>query len=121
MGKVMTDKETYDEIVVRIKQVLENYVAPAVAGHGGVVNYIDYQEGALTLEMSGACSGCAMSAMTLQNGIESIMLQMVPEVTSIAGVDDPNSGVSPFMSHNYEYDPDDYWTDEDQNIIATDK
>tara|TARA_B100000780_G_C20999475_1_gene399867 strand:- start:140 stop:502 length:363 start_codon:yes stop_codon:yes gene_type:complete len=116
----MIDKQTYDDIVVNIKQVLEDYVAPAVAGHGGVVNYIDYQEGALTLEMSGACSGCAMSAMTLKQGIEGIMLQMVPEVKSITGIDDPNSGVSPFMSDSYDYNPSSYW-DDDPSIIATDK
>ena len=72
--------------------------------------------------MSGACAGCAMSAMTLQQGIEGIMLSMVPEVKSIVGVDDPNSGVSPFMSHNYDYNPDDYWNDDkDDNIISTDR
>mgnify|MGYP001250481122 FL=1 len=61
----MDNKEQYDRIVTNIKQTLENYVAPAVAGHGGVVNFVDYQDGTLTLEMSGACSGCAMSAITL--------------------------------------------------------
>ena len=53
----MTDKSTYDSIVENIKQVLEIYVQPAVAGHGGVVNYLDYNDGVVTLEMSGACSG----------------------------------------------------------------
>ena len=118
MGKVMSSKEQYDRIVTNIKQTLENYVAPAVAGHGGIVNFIDFQDGALTLEMSGACSGCAMSSMTLKMGIESIMLSMVPEVTSIIGVDDPNSSVDPFMSHNYDYDPKDYWDDDDDGVIA---
>ena len=66
----MTDKNTYDSIVENIKQVLETYVQPAVAGHGGVVNYLDYNDGVVTLEMSGACSGCAMSSMTLKQGIE---------------------------------------------------
>ncbi len=116
----MSNKEQYDRIVQNIKQVLDNYVAPAVAGHGGLVNFVDFQDGTLTLEMSGACSGCAMSAMTLQQGIEGIMISMVPEVKTIVGVDDPNSGVSPFMSHNYGYDPEEYWDDKD-DIIATDK
>ena len=116
----MSNKEQYDRIVQNIKQVLDNYVAPAVAGHGGLVNFVDFQDGTLTLEMSGACSGCAMSAMTLQQGIEGIMISMVPEVQTIVGVDDPNSGVSPFMSHNYGYDPQEYWDDKD-DIIATDK
>jgi Fe-S cluster biogenesis protein NfuA len=45
----MTDKNTYDSIVENIKQVLETYVQPAVAGHGGVVNYLDYNDGVVTL------------------------------------------------------------------------
>ncbi len=114
----MTNKEQYDRIVQSIKQTLENYVTPAVAQHGGVVNFVDFQEGTLTLEMSGACSGCAMSAMTLQQGIEGIMMSMVPEVKTIVGVDDPNSNVDPFMRYNYDYDPKDYWEDDD--IIAKD-
>ena len=57
----MTEKEKYDQIVETIKETLETYVAPAVAGHGGIVNYVDFQDGVVTLEMSGACSGCAMS------------------------------------------------------------
>ena len=116
----MSNKEQYDRIVQNIKQVLDNYVAPAVAGHGGLVNFVDFQDGTLTLEMSGACSGCAMSAMTLQQGIEGIMISMVPEVKTIVGVDVPNSGVRPFMSDNYGYDPQEYWDDKD-DIIATDK
>ena len=65
----MDTKEQYDKIVENIKDVLETYVQPAVAGHGGKVNYLDYDNGAVTLEMSGACSGCAMSSMTLKMGI----------------------------------------------------
>ena len=110
----MTDKNTYDSIVENIKQVLETYVQPAVAGHGGVVNYLDYNDGVVTLEMSGACSGCAMSSMTLKEGIERTLTGMIPEVTTVVGVDDPNSGVDPYMSdpfgmqriHLEDYDTD---------------
>ena len=34
----MIDKQTYDDIVVNIKQVLEDYVAPAVAGHLSLIH-----------------------------------------------------------------------------------
>ena len=118
----MSNKEQYDRIVQNIKDVIDNYVTPGVAGHGGVVNFVDYEDGTLTLQMSGACSGCAMSAYTLQQGIEGIMMSMVPEVKSIVGVDDPNSGVDPFMSHNYGYDPQNYCdTDKNDDIIAKDE
>ena len=48
--------------------------------------------------MSGACSGCAMSSMTLKQGIENTLTNMIPEVTTVVGVDDPNSGVDPYTS-----------------------
>jgi Fe-S cluster biogenesis protein NfuA len=101
----MTDKQTYDATVENIKQILETYVQPAVAGHGGVVNYLDYNDGVVTLEMSGACSGCAMSSMTLKQGIENTLTNMIPEVTTVVGVDDLNSGVDPYMTEDPFNDP----------------
>lgn len=101
----MSDK-TQKQIVADIKDVLETYVAPGVAQHGGIVNFVSFKEGSLLLEMSGACSGCAMSTMTLKNGIENIVKQMVPEVEHIESMDDPNSMVNPFFT-GYRYDFDD--------------
>jgi Fe-S cluster biogenesis protein NfuA len=95
----MTDR-TQEEIVESIKRVLDEYIAPAVAGHGGVVNFIDFKDGLVTLEMSGACSGCAGSTMTLKHGAEAMLTQMVPEVKAVEGIDDPFSNVNPFYSSN---------------------
>ena len=109
----MTER-TDEQIITQIKELIVEQVQPAVAGHGGVVNYLDYNDGVVTLEMSGACSGCAMSSMTLKEGIERTLTGMIPEVTTVVGVDDPNSGVDPYMSdpfgmqriHLEDYDTD---------------
>ena len=61
-------KQTYEEIVASIKAVIETHVKPAVAGHGGTVNFVEFKDGLLTLQMSGACPGCAGSKQTLQFG-----------------------------------------------------
>ena len=63
----------HEEIVASIKAVIETHVKPAVAGHGGTVNFIEFKDGLLTLQMSGACSGCAGSQQTLKFGIENMM------------------------------------------------
>lgn len=89
---------TNEEIVENIKQVLNDYVAPAVAGHGGEVNFVSYNDGAVLLELSGACSGCAGSTMTLKFGVESMLREMIPEVQEVEGMDDPFSTVDPFYS-----------------------
>lgn len=93
----MTER-TQEQIVDNIKQVLETYIAPAVAGHGGEVNFVEYNNGRVLLELSGACSGCAGSTMTLKFGVESMLREMVPEVQEVEGMDDPFSTVDPFYT-----------------------
>jgi Fe-S cluster biogenesis protein NfuA len=93
----MTNR-TNEQITEDIKQVLEQYIAPAVAGHGGEVNFVSFEAGLVMLELSGACSGCAGSAATLKFGVENMLREMVPEVTEVQGMDDPSSTVDPYYS-----------------------
>ncbi len=79
---------TDNEIIEKIKFVLEDKVRPSVAMHGGFINFISYEDGHLKLEMAGSCSGCAMSQVTLKQGVESMMKHYVPEVMSIESQDD---------------------------------
>tara|TARA_B110000503_G_C6860198_1_gene294472 strand:+ start:221 stop:583 length:363 start_codon:yes stop_codon:yes gene_type:complete len=109
----MTER-THEDIVQHIVQILEDNVAPAVASHGGVVNYHNFEDGILTLEMSGACSGCSSSTETLKYGIENMILHLVPEVKSVQGFDDPLSQVSPYFMNN---DPFGQEAWENENII----
>ena len=99
----MTNR-TQEEIVAHINQVLEEYIAPAVASHGGQVNFSSFENGVALLEMSGACSGCAGSTATLKYGVESILTDMVPEVNAVEGFDDPMSTVDPFYTDPFMYD-----------------
>ena len=99
----------YDEIVKDIKTVLEEKVAPSVAAHNGAIGFIDFASdtGVATLKLSGSCSGCAMSKITLQRGVEQTLKHYVPEVTSIVGKDDEEAkgqGYEPFFPKNQEPD-----------------
>jgi Fe-S cluster biogenesis protein NfuA len=91
----MTER-SYEDIVKNITEVMEQYVTPAVAQHGGEVNFVSFENGAVLVELSGACSGCAGSTMTLKHGIEQMMTSLIPEVTAVEGIDDPTSTVDPF-------------------------
>ncbi len=84
------------KVIKDIEKILEEYVQPAVQGHGGYVSLHGFDDGVATIFMSGACSGCAMSTATLKMGIENMLTYYVKEVTSVQGVDDPNSGVDPY-------------------------
>lgn len=94
---------TNEEITESIKSILDEYVAPAVAQHGGQVNFVSYSNGKVLLELSGACSGCAGSTMTLKFGIENMLKEMVEEVEEVAGMDDPFTTVSPYYTDHMGY------------------
>lgn len=72
-----------DDVVKRIKELLENYVKPAVEMDGGAIQYKSYEDGVVNLTMQGSCSGCPSSMITLKAGIEGMMKRMIPEVKEV--------------------------------------
>jgi Fe-S cluster biogenesis protein NfuA len=71
------------DVVKRIKELLENYVKPAVEMDGGAIQFKKFDEGVVTLMLQGSCSGCPSSMITLKAGIEGMMKRMIPEVTEV--------------------------------------
>ncbi|HET8574508.1 MAG TPA: NifU family protein [Edaphocola sp.] len=71
------------DVVKRIKEMLENYVKPAVEMDGGAIQYLDYENGTVKLMLQGSCSGCPSSMITLKAGIEGMMKRMIPEVKEV--------------------------------------
>jgi Fe/S biogenesis protein NfuA len=84
----------------RVVAVLEQEVNPSIASHGGRADLValNEEEGTAYLRLSGGCQGCAMSQMTLRQGIESALLEEVPELTRVLDVTDHGSGENPFYS-----------------------
>lgn len=72
-----------DDVVKRIKELLENYVKPAVEMDGGAIQFRSYEEGRVNLMLQGSCSGCPSSMITLKAGIEGMMKRMIPEVKEV--------------------------------------
>lgn len=73
------------EIISQIKQVLEEYVKPAVESDGGAITFHSFDEatGQMKVLLQGSCSGCPSSQMTLKAGIETLMTRMVPAVKEV--------------------------------------
>lgn len=75
--------EDDEDVVKRIKELLENHVKPAVEMDGGAIQFKSYNEGVVKLMMQGSCSGCPSSMVTLKAGIEGMMKRMIPEVKEV--------------------------------------
>lgn len=67
----------------KIKDLLDKYVKPAIQMDGGHIEFKSFEEGVVTLQLQGSCSGCPSSTITLKAGIEGLLKRMVPEVTEV--------------------------------------
>ena len=77
----ITDTDT--DVEIRIKGALDKYVKPAVEMDGGNISFVKFEEGKLTLQLQGSCSGCPSSTVTLKDGIENLLKRFVPEVKEV--------------------------------------
>jgi len=80
--------------------VLEEQVNPAIAAHGGRADLVALDETTKTayIMLSGGCQGCAMSRLTLSQGIETMLRDALPELDRVLDVTDHASGVNPFYA-----------------------
>ena len=66
-----------------VEEVLDE-VRPALQADGGDVELLEVEEdGTVTVQLSGACQGCPMSAMTLKGTIERVLQDRLPEVKEV--------------------------------------
>ncbi len=79
------DEGDDNAIISKIKEVLEQYVKPAVESDGGAISFHSFDEtsGQMKVLLQGSCSGCPSSQMTLKAGIEALMTRMIPEVKEV--------------------------------------
>jgi Fe/S biogenesis protein NfuA len=82
----------------RVREVLDSQVNPSIASHGGKIDLVDVKDTEIYLEMSGGCQGCAMSRMTLRQGVERMLRQSVPEITAVHDITDHASGANPYFN-----------------------
>lgn len=66
-----------NEIETKIIETLENYIRPAVEQDGGLITFKSFENGIVTVQMRGACSGCPSSTMTLKSGIENLLKRVI--------------------------------------------
>ena len=84
----------------RVVEVVTTTINPAIASHGGVAEVVAVEEGTVYVRLGGGCQGCGMATVTLSQGIESTLRQMVPEVTSVVDVTDHANGANPYYEQS---------------------
>ncbi|CAM1370742.1 conserved hypothetical protein [Tenacibaculum litoreum] len=88
---VEVPKENLTDTETKIVDILDEYIKPAVASDGGNIAFQSYDADSkrVSVILQGACSGCPSSTVTLKNGIETMLKEMLPnqinEVVAING------------------------------------
>lgn len=80
----------------RVRELLDQRINPAVSMHGGHIGLADVKDEEIYIVMSGGCQGCALSRMTLKQGVERMIRQELPEVKGVHDVTDHAKGDNPF-------------------------
>ena len=82
----------------KIQQLLDGQINPGLAAHGGFAELKGVDGDKAFVLMGGGCQGCAVSAMTLREGIAAGITGAIPEITEVVDVTDHDAGENPYYS-----------------------
>ena len=71
-----------EETIKLIKETLDK-VRPFINRDGGDIEFVDFIDGIVYVNMKGACADCIMIDTTLSDGIEIILQEEVPGVIAV--------------------------------------
>ncbi len=88
--------ELTGSVAEQVEQLLKEQINPALASHGGFAELKGVDGDKVYVTMGGGCQGCAVSAMTLRDGIARSITEAIPEVTEVIDTTDHDAGENPF-------------------------
>jgi Fe-S cluster biogenesis protein NfuA len=71
----------HDKVAAALAQI-----RPALQADGGDVELVGVTDGVVKLKLTGACSGCPMSTITLKMGIERVLKGQIPEIKEVVAI-----------------------------------
>lgn len=88
-----------DELAAAVETMIHGEVNPALAAHGGFVTFVGHDgDGTVYLTMGGGCHGCSMSAMTMLEGVQTMLSAAIDGVERVRDLTDHSTGENPFYS-----------------------
>ena len=80
------DIKEFQEIEKKIIKILDAKIRPAVARDGGDIQFKEYKNGTVKVQLKGSCSGCPSSTMTLKQGVQNLLKHYIPEVKEVEAI-----------------------------------
>ena len=84
----------------RVQRVIDEQINPQLAQHRGRVSLLEVgSDGSVVLAFGGGCQGCGQVDVTLRQGIETTLRELVPEVSAVRDATDHAQGSNPYYAH----------------------
>ena len=86
-----------DEMSDLIRAAIDGEVNPSLAMHGGFVTYVGHDgNGTAYLTMGGGCHGCSMSMVTMLEGVQTMLTEVIPGLEHVRDLTDHATGQNPY-------------------------
>ena len=85
-NSIDSNESDLSEIEKKIVKILETKVRPAVARDGGDIKFKEFNNGVVTVQLQGSCSGCPSSTITLKQGVKNLLCHYISEVKEVIAV-----------------------------------
>lgn len=82
----------------KVRHLMDSELNPSVASHGGRINLHGVKDNKVYLSFGGGCHGCGMVNVTLKNGVEARIREVIPEIEEVIDTTDHTGGMNPFYT-----------------------
>ncbi len=92
----MAQGDLTGSVAEKVVQVVNEAINPSIASHGGRAEVVAVEDGTAYIRLGGGCVGCGMAGVTLSQGIEATITDLVPEISKVVDVTDHAQGENPY-------------------------
>ncbi len=92
------DTQTTEYSGENLKRFIDKEINPALAVHGGLIHLEECHDGVILLRFDGRCQGCAMAEVTLRQGVETLVRERFPAITTVVDITDHEAGTNPYFN-----------------------
>ncbi|HSR69117.1 MAG TPA: iron-sulfur cluster assembly accessory protein [Acidobacteriota bacterium] len=85
-------------VAEKVQRLIDTELNPAVAAHGGHMTLVGVKDDKVYLSFGGGCHGCGMVDVTLKQGVETRIRELIPEIVQVVDTTDHSSGENPFYA-----------------------
>ena len=96
----MDEVKTKEDIEKHVRKIIE-HLRPYIMGDGGDIEFVSYDNDIVTVRLLGACVGCSLIDVTLNNGIKNWIMEEIPSVKDVVLVQDTFQNEYGYDNYNF--------------------